>query len=63
MSTPIPPQYGHVGAFVNNNGERNELDLVDCRSVLTDREIFNSVTYFLGGVSVDLITCADPNNA
>ena len=29
-NTPIPPQYGHVGAFSVNNGERTELELVDC---------------------------------
>ena len=42
----IPPHYGHVGAFVNNNGERKELELVDCRSVLTDKEFSNSLGFF-----------------
>ena len=48
--TLIPPQYGRVGAFINNNGERTKLELVDCRSVLTEKEFSNSILHFQYGV-------------
>ena len=42
IKTPIPSQYGRVAAFASNNGELTELDLVDCRSFLTDKEFSSS---------------------
>ena len=42
----IPPEFGRFGAFSNNNGSRAELELVDCRSVLTEKELSNSADYF-----------------
>ena len=41
----IPPEYGRFGAFINNNGSREELELVDCRSVLTEKELSLSANY------------------
>ena len=38
----IPPQYGRLAAFSDNNDELTELQLVDCLSVLTEKEFSNS---------------------
>ena len=61
--TPIPPHYGHVGAFSNINGEYTELELVDCRLVLTETEFSNSALFFQDSVSDGSVYCVDPNNA
>ena len=44
--TQIPAQYGRVAAFSKNKGERTELELVDCRSALTEKELSDSEKKF-----------------
>ena len=56
----LPPEYGRLTAFINNDGERTELDLVDCLSVLTEKEISNSELYFKDGVPNGQFSCVDP---
>ena len=44
--TPILSQYGRVAAFLSKKGVRTELKIVDCRSVLSEKEFSNSYQYF-----------------
>ena len=62
QNAQIPPEYGHVGAFSNINGERTELELVDCRSVLTEKEFSFSEQFFQDGVTEGSVSCVDLSN-
>ena len=64
----VPSKFGRIAAFLTNleqadQPERTELELVDCRAVLTEKEISNSPNSFQKGVSLGVTSCIDQNNA
>ena len=67
-NTPIPPEFARIAAFLTDYEQsdkpvRTELQLADCRSVLTEEKIENSPRSFQNGVSDGSAICVDSENA
>ena len=66
--TPLNLKFARIAAFLTDSQYEDqpvltELNLIDCRSVLTETEMANSSREFQNGVNQGVMSCIDPDNA